>query len=147
MSSKAVELGKRSRATRAPQPQTASPPQRPEVPSGGGGVMYVVLRSWAPSSMRAQKLKYTDPRDPIAGEIEAVGPEVVVYPPEGFSYAAFEPFVYATDDEDTYPLGRRVWPLRAQRIDGLWFVEPAFKSNPGLEFIDPTAEISGNSGG
>lgn len=147
-------MSERTRALRqrqaaiAPRLKQATAPVRPEAMGGpGGGTKYVVLRTWAADAMTAQELAYLDPADPIEGEIEAVGEPFAVYPPPGFGFAAFEAFVYATADEATYPLGRRVWPLRAHKVGGKWYVEPALKIQPNVEFIDGDAEISAGSGG
>ena len=108
---------------------------------GGADVAYMVLRSCDVDAgeMTAQKLRYQDANHITPGDIEATGPVLTVYPAPGFFYDQFAPFVYPAGDEETYPLGTRVWPMRAMRLQGVWVIEPAFKMKPNVEFISASA--------
>ena len=150
MPSNARELRRRARATAAPTEQPAPAPVRPEAGGGGGGeVAYMVLRSCDvdAQAMTAQKLRYKDPSNITLGDIEATGPVVTVYPAPGFFYDQFAPFVYPAGDEETYPLGTRVWAMRAMRMQGVWVIEPAFKMKANVPFVAANAVISPGSGG
>jgi hypothetical protein len=140
-----AELARRARGIREPQPPVRRNPVRPEAGGGGGtSVEWGVIRSLdvEAGEMMFQRITYSDPTEPIPGEVEAYGETIRVYPPPTYAYDMFASMVYTEETDATDPIGLRAWPVMLMSIGGVKCVMPSQKFLAAAEFFDQEAPLS-----